>query len=213
LKIAIETMTKREVSQFRIQPDYGFGPLGIPPRIPGGAVLLVIVEIEDFFPKKNSESLLVLEESCLKFESVYRAAAREHRRGNRWVKEKDMICAAKAFDRGVRLLIKVPLKDDIEQARQKPLLLNLLLNLAECSLLLKKPARACTACREALALDPLNFKALFRFGRAKRMLEDLEMAQELLQKALQQNPTSERVLRELSSLAQELEQAGVYILV
>jgi hypothetical protein len=73
--------------------------------------------------------------------------------------------------RKVSRLIKVPSKDEIEQARQKPLLLNLLLNLAECSLLLKKPAWACTACREALALDPLNFKALFRFGRAMASAE------------------------------------------
>jgi hypothetical protein len=29
---------------------------------------------------------------------------------------------------------------------------------AECSLVLKRPEKACTCCREALALDPDNFK-------------------------------------------------------
>ena len=37
LDIATSTMRKAEITRFLIKPNYAYGDMGVPPRIPGGA--------------------------------------------------------------------------------------------------------------------------------------------------------------------------------
>ena len=83
------------------------------------------------------------------------------------------------------------------------LLLKLLLNAAHCYIKLQWPRKACTACKEALQIEE-NTKALYRFGKAKRMLEDLEAARSLLIKAQRKAPHDMSISDELRSLEDQV---------
>ncbi|KAH9515152.1 Inactive peptidyl-prolyl cis-trans isomerase fkbp6 [Bulinus truncatus] len=48
LEIAILSMAKSELSRFLIQPDYAYGEMGCPPRIPPKAKLIMDVEVLNF---------------------------------------------------------------------------------------------------------------------------------------------------------------------
>ena len=37
LDIATSTMKKAEITRFLVKPEYAYGDMGVPPRIPGGA--------------------------------------------------------------------------------------------------------------------------------------------------------------------------------
>lgn len=43
--IGILTMKRNEVAEFKIHPDYAYGPQGFPPKIPGNATLIFEVEL------------------------------------------------------------------------------------------------------------------------------------------------------------------------
>lgn len=48
LLIGLLTMKKGEFSRFLISPQYAFGDLGCPPRIPAASMVLYEVEVLDF---------------------------------------------------------------------------------------------------------------------------------------------------------------------
>lgn len=46
--VGVATMAKGEVAVFYIKSEYGYGPSGSPPKIPGGATLVFEIELFDF---------------------------------------------------------------------------------------------------------------------------------------------------------------------
>ena len=42
-EIAVSSMRKGEKSQFLVQPEYAFGKMGVPPRIPPGQLTIFII--------------------------------------------------------------------------------------------------------------------------------------------------------------------------
>ena len=112
--------------------------------------------------------------------------------------------AVRHYERGVRLLEETSLANEVEEARRQQLMLKLQLNLAHCCLKLKWPKRACTACREALNIEGNNTKALFRFGKAQRMLEDYRKARDYLVRAQRNSPQDPSISEELRSLEDQL---------
>ena len=52
--IALSTMKKNELSRFLVEPEYAYGNLGCPPRIPAKACILYEVEMLSF---KQSSAL------------------------------------------------------------------------------------------------------------------------------------------------------------
>ncbi|XP_073985486.1 inactive peptidyl-prolyl cis-trans isomerase FKBP6-like [Rhodnius prolixus] len=47
-EIALSSMKEYEVAQFLIHPDYAFGALGCPPRIPGNAPVMLVLTVTGF---------------------------------------------------------------------------------------------------------------------------------------------------------------------
>jgi len=220
LEIAIKTMKKSERAQFMIDHQYAFGKMGCPPRVPMEATLLCKVELIDFVEEGVAEALLALpaeERGRMKtFNDIEKAVRLEHSNGNNYVSKEEWQMALKHYERGIKLLHEVNLKNEEEEERQQRLLLKLNLNKAHCCLKLYStqfgasnevhwPKRACIASREALDIDQDNVKALFRFGKAKRMLDDLDQARDLLIKALKKKPQDREINAELRSVEEQME--------
>ena len=85
-------------------------------------------------------------------------------------REKDYRGAERRYFKGVRLLEDSPLADEAEELRQLRLLLKLRLNRSQCLIKMCWPKKACIELAKALEMDPKNAKALFRMGRAKKMI-------------------------------------------
>jgi len=211
LDIAIQSMKKQEKSQFLIDHQYAFGFMGCPPRVPAEAVILCVVELLDFVEEGVAEALLAIpaeERSKMKtYKDIEKAARHEHVNGNNYVHKEEWQMALKQYERGIRLLVEVNLKDEGEEKEQRRLLMKLNLNKAHCCLKMHWPKKACIACKEALDIDPQNTKALFRFGKAKRMLEDYQSARDLLVKAQKGSPQDKSINAELRSLEEQMARA------
>ena len=207
MEMGIKTMLKGEKSQFLIDPSYAFGMLGCLPRIPGNAKILATVELLDFIEDGRGETILAVsaEERGKKFsfDEVLKAASVEHKSGISAVKNIEYKLAARHNERGIKLLQELTLANDVEQEKMQKLLIRLLLNAAFCYIKLNTPKKACTVCKEALLIED-NVKALFRFGKAKRMLEDYETARSLLIKAQRKKPNDPDIADELRSLEDKL---------
>ena len=81
-----------------------------------------------------------------------------------------------------------------------------LLNRALCYLKLQWPKKACLALQKALDIDNNSAKAMYRMGRAKRMLCDYKEARRYLIRALNIEPSNSDIGRELSSLDELMRQ-------
>lgn len=202
LEIALTSMRKREISLIAINWRYGYGERGAPPRIPGKARIIVAVELLDFYKIGTADHLINalpegdehhFVEKMVQFRQVHRQALKCYKKGIRSYREGEWYAASKLYDQGCDLLTKYRLKDEKEQAKQERLLVKLYLNLAASSIKINRPTVACTVCREVLFMRPGHIKAMYRFGIAKLMLEDVETALGLFQQILEVRPDDHRV--------------------
>lgn len=208
LEIGIKTMKTNEKSQFLIDYTYAYGHFGCPPRIPERAVLLVTVELIDYVEEGQAEALLAMEPEERKKKNAYphieKVVRLEHSNGNNYVKSKEWKMAIRHYDRGIKLLEETSLANEEEEERRQRLMFKLQLNVAHCCLMMKWPKKACIACREALQIEENNTKALYRFGKAQRMLEDYEKARYYLVRAQKNSPQDPHISEELRSLEEQL---------
>ncbi|KAK9503791.1 hypothetical protein O3M35_010274 [Rhynocoris fuscipes] len=47
-EIALQSMKENETAEFLIHPDYAFGKLGCPPRIPGNVPIMIVINVSGF---------------------------------------------------------------------------------------------------------------------------------------------------------------------
>jgi len=207
LETGIRSMKKREYSHFLIDPNYAFGKFGCPPRIPGDAQIFAKVELLDFAEDGKAEAMLSMttddRSKKYSFDEVLKEADVEIKGGNNAVRNSEWKIAIRHYERGVRLLEEINLANVDQELRSRKLLLKLYLNSAHCYLKVQWPKKACIACKGALEIEE-NTKALFRFGKAKRMLEDFESAKSLLKKAHRKAPNDRHINDELTSLEDQL---------
>ena len=101
MELAVKSMKKKEQADFLIQPNYAFGEMGCPPRIPANAEIFAKVELIDFTEEGLAESLLAIpadERNKQKtYDELELAAVREHVEGNNFVKEQEWKSAAKRY--------------------------------------------------------------------------------------------------------------------
>jgi len=208
MEIGIKTMKTNEKAQFLIDYTYAYGRIGCPPRIPERAVLLVTVELIDFVEEGQAEALLAMEPAERNKKNAYphieKVVRLEHSNGNNYVKSKEWKMAIRHYDRGIKLLEETSLANEEEEERRQRLMFKLQLNVAHCCLKMKWPKKACIACREALEIEENNTKALYRFGKAQRMLEDYEKARNYLVRAQRNAPQDPHISEELRSLEEQL---------
>jgi len=208
LEVGIKSMKKGEKAQFLIDWMYAYGQYGCPPRIPARTACMATVELMDFVEEGQAEALLAMEveernkkHNYLNTEKVVRI---EHNNGNNYVRKEEWKMALKHYERGIKLLQEVSLANREEEERRQKILIKLQLNKAHCCLKVNWPKKACIACREALDIEKDNTKALFRFGKAQRMLEDYDMARKYLTRAQRKAPQDMSIAEELRSLEDQL---------
>jgi len=208
LEVGIKTMKKGEKAQFLIDWMYAYGQFGCPPRIPPKTACMATVELLDFVEEGQAEALLAMEveerNKRHNYPETEKVVRLEHKNGNNYVRKEEWKMALKHYDRGIRLLQEVSLANRDEEERRQRILLKLQLNTAHCCLKVKWPKKACIACREALDIEKDNTKALFRYGKAKRMLEDYDGAKEFLTRAQRRAPQDMSIANELRSLEDQL---------
>lgn len=102
IEIAIKSMCKKEKASFMIQPEYAFGQMGCPPRIPENAQILAKIELLDFVQEAEAEALLAIDPTerskARTFSEIMAIARKENLEGNSAVKEGEWKMAAKRYN-------------------------------------------------------------------------------------------------------------------
>lgn len=71
LEVGLLTMKKGEFSRFLFNPQYAFGDLGCPPRIPAASVVLYEVEVLDFLDSGQVDDFIELDLVGLKHSPIF----------------------------------------------------------------------------------------------------------------------------------------------
>lgn len=71
LEVGLLTMKKGEFSRFLFYPQYAFGDLGCPPRIPAASVVLYEVEVLDFLDSGQVDDFIALSPVGLKHSPIF----------------------------------------------------------------------------------------------------------------------------------------------
>ncbi|XP_047472253.1 inactive peptidyl-prolyl cis-trans isomerase FKBP6-like [Penaeus chinensis] len=210
LNVAIKTMRKRETARFLIRPEYGYGKLGCPPRIPGNETLLYEVYIVNVIDDAAADAYDELDEKMqtnMTFEQRLEAARGFHRKGNNHFKEGYLRAAKDCYLRAAWIMEDARLKNEAEEQQRTSLLMKMRCNLAQVYLDLKEPARACTQCKlgfevaaTGLCSEDVMAKLYFRSGKAKVMLSNFKGAHKDLLAAQRIKPNNPSISAELEEL-------------
>lgn len=197
------TMREGEKCHLIVRPEYAFGKLGCPPRIPGDSSILYVVEmikvhkegtIGDYF------TLDIEDQQKKPFEEVLKMADDERQAANSYFKDGKIREAATRYKRSIKLLEERMLKGPEEEKQSKAVLLKLYCNYANTSVKLHRPLTAMTMCRKALEIDPHYAKALYFYGAAKLEHGDYDEAKTYLLRAQKLQPESHDITRQLTRL-------------
>lgn len=210
LNVAIKTMRKRETARFLIRPEYAYGKLGCPPRIPGNETLLYEVYIVNVIDDAAADAYDELDEKMqtnTTFEQRLEAARGFHRKGNNHYKEGYLKGARDCYLRAAWIMEDARLKNEAEEKQRTSLLMKMRSNLAQVYLDMKEPARACTQCKlgfevavAGLCSEDVMAKLYFRSGKAKVMLSNFKGAHKDLLAAQRIKPNNPSISAELEEL-------------
>nr|ACO12587.1 FK506-binding protein 6 [Lepeophtheirus salmonis] len=208
IEFALRSMKKSERSAFRIQPHLAYGPLGCPPRIPASSVILAEIRVYDFLDSRSSKELLRRPHELAQnysFQYIYDLVHKEYLEANDKVKRGDFRPAAKLYESGIKLFEFVVVANDEQEELRKILLHKLRLNVGLCYLQTGKHALTCATMEQALLDEPDNVRALYRMGKAKRILGGEDHAKHYLKKAYSLAPSDPDIRRELINLKKDID--------
>nr|XP_011444704.2 peptidyl-prolyl cis-trans isomerase D isoform X1 [Crassostrea gigas] len=130
--------------------------------------------------------------------------------GNSLFKEQKFQPAKKKYKKALRYLNEVDnsmdLSDEANKEIESTFLIPVCLNLAACHLKLEEYAQAIEQCKEVLAANNRNVKALFRKGQAECGLKNFDQALESLSEASKLEPSDKGIQRELAKVKKVLEE-------
>lgn len=151
LYLGLMSMRLGEEAEFLVRPDYAFGKLGCPPRIPENSTILYVVQILKIFEEGTLEAFQTLseeEKQKYPFEMIYEICDGERKSGNSYFKSKKYKESAFRY-RKASLLLEQWLCANPDQGNQaKELLLKFYCNLANAYVKLQRPIRAMSQCKK-----------------------------------------------------------------
>ncbi|XP_067685280.1 inactive peptidyl-prolyl cis-trans isomerase FKBP6-like [Haliotis asinina] len=201
--VAVSSMKKGELSRFLIKPEYAFGAMGCPPRIPADATLMYEIQLLSFVEKEGVDdyySMTDEERRQLPFSKLRQVAHSEKQEGNEYYHCNNFRKAVGKYQLAVRIMEDAHLKDYKEQQEQRKLLLKLYLNLALCCEKMGEVRRALHNCASAYRLDPKNAKVLYHYGKSYRMDKNFKMARQFLERAQKLQPNDSKLNKEIQEL-------------
>lgn len=193
LNCAVASMKVTEKAQFLIHPDYAYGKMGCPPRIPENSYIRLHIEllkIIDSGPALEFDNLSI--EDKKKFGTAYKTAlglvegAKEHFK-------KNIKIAIRDYNRALGLIEECNLADYSEQEEQQKLKLRILTNLCVSYNKDNIPKKACTACNDIYSLVKntslkIPAKVYYQNGLALYKIGDYERSKEKLLQARKIEP-------------------------
>lgn len=203
LNIAVQSMKINEKAIFLIHPDYAFGEMGHPPRIPAKATFLFQIELLRFVDSGDAVKFddLTADEKK-QFPVAYKTALSlvEHAKDFFKLNTKRSI---REYNRAASLLQYCHLGDMEDQKQQQKLLFKLYTNLAVCYTKENIPRKACSMCNQIYAMCKntsiqIPAKVYFHNGRALSMLGDYEAARAKLLTAQRLEPHNVDISTELA---------------
>ena len=194
--IGFASMEKGEKAILKIKSEYGYGPSGSPPKIPGGATLHFDVELLSFGPKKKEKWEMTTDEKVKEAETLKAEGNAEYKGGN-------LETAVAAYTAAIEYLETV----ETESEAAKALAVSCRLNAAQCHIRAKSFDEAAALSKAVLKLDADNVKALYRAGVATSATGCFDEAKEFLTKAAKLDPKNKLVRREYKQLKQRIKEA------
>lgn len=202
------TMRKGERAELMVKPKMAFGELGVPPRIPGDASILYIVEILKVFDESALASFDMLsfeERQSLPFPEIIRKCDEERKSGNTYFVDKRYKEARIRYNRAIQILEDRMVADGEQEKQVKALLLKLYCNSATVLNEVRKHFAASTFCKKALAIDPNSAKALYHYGKACIDNGNYDLAKKNLVRAQRLKPLDIHISTQLARLDNRLQ--------
>lgn len=200
---AILTMRNREKSQFIFAPEYYCGKHGCQPRIPADTPVLFEVQIEAVHEVTAYDEFQVASvEERLKFsfEKIMLIVNCLRQLGNDFYERKMYRDACSKYRKAIYLLDNRSSKNEYEDKETQRVSLKLYLNMSQVSLKQNKPKKCIYYCKLVLDIESNNVKALFRYGKSLRILQDFDRSFEYLSRALKYEPNNKEITQELEKL-------------
>lgn len=183
LELGLLTMRRGEFSRFLLQPQYAYGDMGCPPRIPPKAQILFEVHVLDYLDSGQVDEFLTLseeEQNTSPLSTFLEVVSTLRGFGNRCFRQSRYNNAKDRYKQAMELLENRESICSTEKDSLKTALLPVYLNLSLTELRLEKPKKALKYGNKALEIDQANTKALFRCGQAHLELQEFESAQQCL---------------------------------
>lgn len=197
----VASMRQGEFSEFLVKSEYGYGKMGCPPRIPPETTIFFVIEVLSFYAIADTvdehEGMAADEQRKLRFNKVMTTAKGDHMVGNEMFKEGNYSSAKGSYKRALRALEDLNLADETQEGAHEKMLIKLHLNLAQCHLFLKEPKLSAFHCKRVIEMDSRNAKALYRAGKATRIIGEFEQARSFLHKALKLEPKDPAIALEI----------------
>ncbi|XP_039261187.1 inactive peptidyl-prolyl cis-trans isomerase FKBP6-like [Styela clava] len=199
LDLGIASMRKKEKSRFLVCPEYAYGEMGCPPRIPSNATILFEVELLGFTESSILDECegMNYNRQEFTFSKMLEVAKAEKNEGNDLFHQKQYIKAQHKFMRCINAMESVRLKDENEEVEMIKIVSKSYQNMALCCLRLGNFGKALAAGRRVLEYDPDHAKALFIVGKALRHIGDFKEARKYMLRARKFAPTSDDITKEL----------------
>ncbi|ESO97333.1 hypothetical protein LOTGIDRAFT_114969 [Lottia gigantea] len=202
LEIAVSSMKKGEKSRYLFTPEYAYGRMGCGERIPGNSTVLAEVELLSFIEQEGVDdfyNMTETERKAVKLDQVMKVCKAHKNDGKDLFQNKQY---QKSFTRykKVDLLEMYNLKNEQEEEEQQKMLKKLYLNMSLCCLNLCHSGRAILYCKRVLEIEFNNCKALFRYGKALRQLQEFERSRAYYKEAQKLEPHNKEISQALVEL-------------
>ncbi|XP_078335141.1 inactive peptidyl-prolyl cis-trans isomerase FKBP6-like isoform X1 [Crassostrea virginica] len=217
LDLAVSSMKKGELARVIIRPQYAFGEMGTPPRIPKDATVLYEVELLNFVEHGGVDDIELLSEEerqQISFDDLLKACKAYKQEAKLQFDSSSFRKAASLYRKAVYMLDKAHLKDDEEEEKHQKMLLQLCLNLALCCNKMAEPKRCISWCKRALEIGGIDktskVKALYQYGKALHSQSYFEQARDKLKQAQKLSAgRNMSVNNELIALDRSIKQFGM----
>lgn len=197
LDLAVGTMREREKAEFILHPSVAFGKLGCPPRIPGNAELLFVIEVVRCKVGSEAAVARATVKSQLQWVDVKPAFKALHKEGISLYNERRFRESKMKLEKAKRLLEQCHLKDEEEEKEQKHFMVKVCVNLALAYNNMTGSSSfapsAIINCKEALNIQSDLPKAHLQWGIALITLGELGRAKDHLMIAKKKLPGDQAV--------------------
>ncbi|XP_076453238.1 inactive peptidyl-prolyl cis-trans isomerase FKBP6-like isoform X2 [Babylonia areolata] len=212
MHVAVGSMKKGERSRFIFKPEYFFGKMGCPPRIPPNCTVLFDIELLSFVEREGVDDYHQMteeERKKISFDFVCKVAKAEREEGNQLYNAGLYNKAWTKYKQAGKILEDYHLKNEAEEEQQKKVLVRVYINMALCCQKLKQNGITITYCNKALALNPHNVKAIYHKAQALHFMSEFEDARNLYLKAQRLDSANKAIASALRKLDQDMKKFAI----